>query len=172
MRWTYWAGWVNVVTGVALGVMFVALGMAPVGGITLAALVGSGAFMIWLASGWDKPLEDASELHRYGRPANAQVLAVDQEQVNPDGGRTARVKLHVAPVNESDFHTTRTLLLPGGRVPAVGETVTVKFDPQHRKNVVLLEENVQVESPTAAAMRQFSGMASGWSGATRPPGTG
>lgn len=166
MRWTYYAGWVNVVTGVALGVLFVALGLAPVGGITLVALVGSGAFMIWLAAGWDKPLEDASQLHQYGRPANARVLAVDQEQTNPDGGRTARVKLHVSPVNESDYTTTRTLLLPGGGAPAVGETVTVKFDPQHRKNVVLLEESFVVESPTAAAMRQMQGMAS-WSQGSR-----
>jgi hypothetical protein len=168
MRWTYYAGWVNVVLGIAGAVMFVALGMAPVGGIFLLALVGSGAFMIWLAAGWDKPLEDASQLHTYGRPANARVLAVGAEQVNPDGGRTAELKLQVAPVNESDFTTTRTLLLPGGRVPAVGDTVTVKFDPQHRKNVVLLEGNVQVQSPTAAAMSQMQGFATQF-GAPKPP---
>ena len=169
MRWTYYAGWVNVIVGIAGAVMFVALGMAPVGGIFLAGLVGSGAFMIWLASGWDKPLERAEELHKYGRPANARVLAVDQEQATPDGGRTARVQLHVSPVNESDYKTTRTLLLPGGRAPAVGETVTVKFDPQNRKNVILLEESFVVESSTAAAMRQMGGFASSF-GATRPPG--
>jgi hypothetical protein len=45
----------------------------------------------------------------------------------------------------------------------------VKFDPQNRKNVVLLEQNVQVESPTAAAMRSMRGLTSA---ATRPPGTG
>lgn len=44
------------------------------------------------------------------------------------------------------------------------------FDPQSRKNVVLLEESLAVESPTAVAMRQMSGMAS-WSAGTRPPGT-
>ena len=163
MRWTYYAGWVNVILGVVLGIGFVPLGLAPVGGILLVTLVGSGAFMIWLASGWDKPLEDAMELHKYGRPANARVLAVDEERLNADGGRTARVQLHVSPVNESDYSTTRTLLLPGGRVPAVGETVTVKFDPQNRKNVVLLEESFVVESPTAAAMRQVSGMRT-WTG--------
>ena len=171
MRWTYYAGWVNVILGVVLGIGGIVAGgvLAMTGGILLVTLVGSGAFMIWLASGWDKPLEDAGELHKYGRPANARVLAVDQEQTNPDGGRTARVKLHVSPVNESDYTTTRTLLLPGGSAPAVGETVTVKFDPQHRKNVVLLEQNIQVESPTAAAMRQVSGVASSM-GMTRPPG--
>jgi hypothetical protein len=168
MRWTYYAGWVNVVLGLLGAAMFLALGMAPVGVIFLIALVGSGVFMIWLAAGWDKPLEDASELHKYGRPANAQVLAVGAEQVNPDGGRTAELKLQVAPVNESDFTTTRTLLLPGGRAPAVGETVTVKFDPQHRKNVVLMDQNVQVESPTAATMRQMQGFATQF-GAPKPP---
>ena len=169
MRWTYWAGWANIVLGVVLGIGGFAGGMPALGVILLVSLVGSGAFMVWLAAGWDKPLEDAGELHKYGRPANASVLAVDQEQLKPDGGRTARVKLHVAPVNESDYRTTRTLLLPGGRVPAVGETVTVKFDPQDRKNVVLLEENFQVESSTAQAMRQLSGMTSAMQ---RPPGTG
>lgn len=172
MRWTYYAGWANVVIGLILGVGFVVAGgaLAGVGAILLVSLVGSGAFMIWLAAGWDRPLEDATEILEYGRPANARVLAVDQEQAAPGGGRTARVKLQVAPVNESDFVTTRTLLLPGGRAPAVDETVTVKFDPQHRKNVVLLEQNVQVESPTAAALRQFSGFASSM-GATPPLGT-
>jgi hypothetical protein len=171
MRWTYYAGWANAVVGVAGAAAFVALGMAPVGVVFLVALVGSGVFMIWLAAGWDKPLERAEELYEYGRPANARVLAVDQELAGADGGRTARVALHVSPVNESDYKTTRTLLLPGGRAPAVGETVTVKFDPQNRKNVVLLEESFVVESPTAAAMRRMSGLTSSI-GATRPPGAG
>ena len=164
MRWTYYAGWVNVVLGVVLGIGFVPLGLAAVGAILLVTLVGSGAFMIWLASGWDRPLEDATQLYEYGRPANARVLSVSEERLNPDGGRVAKVQLHVAPVNESHFKTTRTLLLPGGRVPAVGEAVTVKFDPQHRRNVVLLEENMYVESPTAAAMRQMTGAMRSWSG--------
>ena len=170
MRFTYWAGWVNIVVGIVVGGGMIVSGgvLVGVGVILLVSLVASGAFMIWLSAGWDKPLEDATELHKYGRPANANVLAVDNQQLNADGGRTARVKLHVAPVNESDYRTTRTLLLPGGRVPAVGETVTVKFDPQNRKNVVLLEEAFQVESSTAAAMRSLSGM----SAATRPPGAG
>jgi hypothetical protein len=70
-------------------------------------------------------------------------------------------------VNESDFRTTKVLALPGGNVPQAGETVTVKFDPQNRKNVVLLAENIQVESQTAAMMRSFGGFTSS---ATRPPG--
>jgi hypothetical protein len=168
MRWTYWAGWVNVVTGIVLGIGFIPLGLAPVGAILLVSLVGSGVFMIWLASGWDKPLEDMSQIHTYGRPANARVVSVGESQLTGDGGRTARLKLNVTPVNESDFMTTRTLLLPGGRVPAVGDVVTVKFDPQSRKNVVLLEENFQVESSTAQAMRMLGGM----SAATRGPGAG
>ena len=157
MRWTRYAGWLNVVVGIGLAVVFAGLGMAIVGVVTGAALVASGAFMVWLAAGWDKPLEDTSELHRYGRPANAKVLAVDEQALDAAGGRTARVKLHVAPVNESDFITTRTLALPGGRVPAVGEAVTVKFDPQNRKNVVLLEEAFVVEDHLTAANRMFGG---------------
>ena len=41
---------------------------------------------------------------------------------------------------------------------AVGEQVTVKFDPQSRKNVVLLEENFQVEDSLTAAQRQMNAM--------------
>jgi hypothetical protein len=120
-----------------------------------ASLAGSGAFMVWLGRGWDKPLEDATELYRYGRPANAEVLKVEDEQLRPDATRLAKLTLHVAPLNESAFKTTRLLALPGGRVPAVGEQVTVKFDPQSRKNVVLLEDNVLVEDHIAVARRQM-----------------
>ena len=159
MRWTRYAGWLNVVLGVALGVGFVAIGMAPLGAILLVSLVGSGAFMVWLGAGWDKPIEDVAELHRYGRPANARVREVGDVDLRPDGRRFARVKLHVAPVNESDFETTRVLELPGGRVPAVGEAVTVKFDPQKRSNVVLLEEAYLVEDHATQARKMFEGMA-------------
>ena len=155
MRWTRYAGWINVLLGAALCVLFVGLGMAPLGVVLLVALAGSGAFMVWLGAGWDEPLADTAELHRYGRPANARVVSVGEAQLTGDGGRTARLKLNVAPVNESDYMVTRTLLLPGGRVPAVGEVVTVKFDPQKRRNLVLLEESFQVESSTAAAMRML-----------------
>ena len=155
MRWTRWAGWLNVALGVVLGIVFAGLGMAPIGAFTALGLIGSGAFMIWLAAGWDKPLEDVSELHKYGRPANARVLAVEDVQLDATGGHRARLKLQVAPVNESDFKTTKVLELPGGRVPEVGETVTVKFDPQSRKNVVLLEKAYAVEDQATAARRMF-----------------
>jgi len=36
------------------------------------------------------------------------------------------------------------LVLPGGRQPQPGETVTVRFDPNARRKLVLLEENVEV----------------------------
>jgi hypothetical protein len=38
----------------------------------------------------------------------------------------------------------------------VGEQVTVKFDPQSRKNVVLLEDNAEVVDHITAAMRNFA----------------
>jgi hypothetical protein len=169
MRWTRYAGWLNVVLGVALGAGMAAAGLAAVGGILLVTLVGSGLFMVWLAAGWDKPLEDASELHRYGRPANARVLAVEDAQLDGQGGRTARMKLHVAPVNESDYRITRRLSLPGGRVPAVGETVTVKFDPQSRRSLVVLAESFLVEDHATKARRMFE---VGGFAPTAPPGPG
>jgi hypothetical protein len=42
-------------------------------------------------------------------------------------------------------------------VLAVGETVTVKFDPRRRKNVILLEQAFMVEDRLTATNRMFSG---------------
>jgi len=158
MRMTVYAGWINLVLGVVIGVGAGVAGHVAFGALMLVALGGSGAFMIWLGQGWDKPLEDSQELYRYGRPANATVLSVADEQLQPDGVRLAKLKLHVTPVNESAFKTTRTLALPRGRTPVVGQEVTVKFDPQSRRNVVLLEESFQVEDHVTAAARQMNAM--------------
>jgi hypothetical protein len=62
----------------------------------------------------------------------------------------------VSPVNESSFRTTRVLALPKARIPAIGERMTVKFDPQSRKSVVLLEEEFEVVDNITAAMRNFA----------------
>ena len=53
--------------------------------------------MIWLGKGWDKPLEDSSELYKYGRPANAEVLAVEGSSLGADGTRTAKLTLASRP---------------------------------------------------------------------------
>jgi hypothetical protein len=153
---TVYSGWLMVVLGVVIGGGAAVAGHAAFGALMLVALAGSGAFMVWLSNGWDKPLEDSSELYRYGRPANAIVEKVEGETLRPDGVRLAKLTLRVAPVNESKFRTTRTLALPKARIPAVGEQVTVKFDPQSRKNVVLLEDNAEVVDHITAAMRNFA----------------
>jgi hypothetical protein len=156
MRMTVYSGWLMVVLGVVIGGGAVAAGQAGFGAIMLVSLSASGAFMVWLANGWDKPLEDAAELYKYGRPANAVVEKIADETLRPDGVRTAKVTLYVSPVNESSFRTTRVLALPKARVPAVGERMTVKFDPQSRKNVVLLEEEFEVVDHITATMRNFA----------------
>ena len=156
MRMTVYAGWLMVILGVVIGGGAVIAGQAAFGAIMLASLAGSGGFMVWLAGGWDKPLEDSSELYKYGRPANAVVEKITDETLRPDGVRTAKVTLHVSPVNESAYRTTRVLALPKARVPSVGERMTVKFDPQSRKNVVLLEEEFEVVDNITAAMRNFA----------------
>jgi hypothetical protein len=46
----------------------------------------------------------------------------------------------VTPRNESVYRTRQTVVLPGGRIPAEGEPVTIKFDPHRRREFVLLEE--------------------------------
>jgi hypothetical protein len=156
MRMTVYSGWLMVVLGAVIGGGAVVAGQAGFGAIMLVSLAGSGAFMVWLANGWDKPLEDASELYKYGRPANAVVEEIADEALRPDGVRTAKLTLHVSPVNESQYRTTRVLALPKARVPAVGERMTLKFDPQSRKNVVLLEEEFEVVDHITASMRNFA----------------
>ena len=145
-------GILMIVLGVASLIGSVAAGMPMLGVIMLVTLAGSGVFMAWLGWGWDKPLEDAGDLYKYGRPANATVTSVEAESLAPDGTRTAKVGVHVTPRNESDYKTTRTVAVPGGRTPTVGEKVTIKFDPQSRKNFVLLEESYEVKSQVAASM--------------------
>jgi hypothetical protein len=157
MRWTRYAGYANIVVGIVVGAGMVGAGLGIIGVLTGVSIFMSGVFMVWLASGWDKPIEDLSTLNKYGRPANAVVLGVEEEALDGAGGRSAKLKLNVAPVNESDFIVTRTLPLPGGRVPSVGETVTVKFDPQKRKNLILLDENYMVEDPMTATRRMIGG---------------
>src|SRR3954454_17819519 len=156
MRMTVYSGWLMVVLGVVIGGGAVAVGQPGFGTIMLVSLSASGGFMVWLANGWDKPLEDASELYKYGRPANAVVEKISEETLRPDGVRTAKVSLRVSPVNESSYKTTRVLALPKALVPAIGERMTVKFDPQSRKNVVLLEEDFEVVDNITAAMRNFA----------------
>ena len=161
MRITYYVGWLEIALGVILGIGFAAIGMVFLGAILFASMVGAGAFMVWLAKGWDKPLENADELYRYGRPANATVLEVEEPSLAADGTRTATLKLHVKPVNESSFKTRRKVAIPGGNVPMVGQEVTVKFDPQSRKNVVLLEQSFTVEDHATQARKNLQALAGG-----------
>ena len=158
MRMMVYSGWMMVVVGAVIGIGAAVAGYGGFGAIMLLSLSGSGAFMVWLGRGWDDPLDTADELYKYGRPANAVVENVTGEELRPDGVRVAKLKLHVTPRNEADYKTTRLLALPKGRVPVVGERVTVKFDPQARKNLVLLEENYEVEDSLEESRRQMRAM--------------
>jgi len=145
MRTLIWAGWLMIVAGAAMLAGSIAAGALAFGLLMLASLAGPGVLMIWLASGWDTPLA-STELHRFGRPANATVLKVEDAKLDGRGMRSARLSLHVTPRNESAYKTRRRVVLPGGRIPREGETVTIKFDPNKRREFVLLDENYQVES--------------------------
>ena len=140
MRSLIWVGWLMAALGAATLAGSVAAGQALFGVLMLTGLAGSGGFMILLASGWDKPLADSAELHRYGRPAAATVRKVENAKLDPGGTRSATLSLRVTPRNESPFRTRRRVVLPGGRVPAEGERVTIKFDPHKRREFVLLEQ--------------------------------
>jgi hypothetical protein len=164
MRVMVYMGWLMIVTGLAM-VAGGIVGAGSAGGAGLLLGLGGGgigcaaggALMIWLGRGWDSPLDSAAELYKYGRPANAEVLSVTDAKLAADGTRTAKVSLHVSPVNESDYKSTRTLALPGGRVPSVGEMVTVKFDPNSRKELVLLERSFEVKDHINASADAFFG---------------
>lgn len=139
MRALIWSGWLMAALGAAALAASVAAGSVWFGLLMLACLAGPGLLMIWLASGWDRPLA-SNELHRFGRPASATVRKVEDATLDAGGTRTARVSLDVTPRNEGAYRTRRTVVLPGGRIPAEGETVTIKFDPHKRREFVLLEE--------------------------------
>lgn len=166
MRYMVYSGYLMILIGGAMVVGGVIGGLAGgpgaagllvgVGGGGLGCAAG-GAFMVWLGRGWDSPLDSAADLYKYGRPANAEVLAVDGAKLDAAGTRTAKLSLRVAPVNESAFKTTRTVAIPGGRVPNVGETVTVKFDPNSRKELVLLEESYEVKDHVNQAADAYFG---------------
>jgi sporulation protein YlmC with PRC-barrel domain len=144
MRITVYVGWLLAALGLAFLVGASTQDQIVYGLIMLASLTGPGLFMVWLGHGWDKPLENSDELYRYGRPANATIRKVQDVTLDADGTRTAKLSVRVTPRNESAYKTTQRVALPGGRVPAVGETVTIKFDPNSRRQFVLLEENYQV----------------------------
>jgi hypothetical protein len=137
-------GWGMVGLGAALLAGSLAGGQPLTGAILFAALAGSGVLMAWIGKGWDKPLESTDELLRYGRPANATVEKVEEVRLETNGTRTAKLKLHVRPRNESSYRASLRLVLPGGRQPQPGETVTVRFDPNARRRLVLLEQNFEV----------------------------
>lgn len=166
MRFMVYSGYLLIVVGVlmAVGGVIGAMAGGPaaaglllgVGGGGLGVFAG-GAFMVWLGRGWDTPLDSAADLYKYGRPANAEVLSVDGAQLDAAGTRTAKLSLRVSPVNESQFKTTRMVAIPGGRVPNVGETVTVKFDPNSRKDFVLLEQSFEVKDHVNQAADTYFG---------------
>jgi hypothetical protein len=144
MRALIWAGWFMVALGAAMLAGSIAAGSLSFGLLMAGSLAGPGVLMIWLASGWDKPLL-STDLHRFGRPANATVRKVEDADLDSGGTRTAKLSLHVTPRNESSYKVQRRVALPGGRIPVEGQTVTIKFDPHKRRQFVLLEENYEVD---------------------------
>ena len=159
MRITVYVGWLLAALGVAFLVGAGTQDQVFFGLIMVASLTGPGLFMVWLGHGWDKPLESSDELYRYGRPANATVRKVADVTLAADGTRTAKLSVRVTPRNESAYRTTQRVALPGGRVPGVGETVTVKFDPNSRRQFVLLEESYEVTDHVQQALGMINRMA-------------
>jgi hypothetical protein len=159
MRITVYMGWLLAALGVASLVGAGTQDQVFFGLIMLASLTGPGLFMVWMGHGWDKPLETSDELYRYGRPANATVRKVEDVTLAADGTRTAKLSVRVTPRNESPYRTTQRVALPSGRVPGVGETVTVKFDPNSRRQFVLLEESYEVTDHVQQALGMINRMA-------------
>jgi hypothetical protein len=159
MRIIVYAGWLMSALGVAFLAGAGTQGQLLFGLLMLGCLTGPGLFMVWLGHGWDKPLESSGELYRYGRPANATVRKVEDVTLAADGTRTAKLSLRVTPRNEGNYRTTQRVALPGGRVPSVGDTVTIKFDPNSRRQFVLLEESYEVTDHVQQALGMMNRMA-------------
>jgi hypothetical protein len=70
--------------------------------------------------------------------------AMGPTQQGADGVATVKLRLHIAPLNESDIKTTQTVAIQQGRMLAAGDLVTVKFDPNDRKSFVLLDDTYAV----------------------------
>ncbi len=147
-------GWAMIVLGVLMAVGGVAGAVAVpeagagllIGGVVGGlSCVGGGWLMIWLGAGWDEPAKTADDIYKYGRPANAQVLEAGPVQHGADGVAAAKLRLHIAPLNEDDYKATQTVAIPPGRILAAGDLVTVKFDVHDRKSFVLLDENYPVK---------------------------
>jgi sporulation protein YlmC with PRC-barrel domain len=137
MRFSFHLGWVMAVAGVSLLAGAASRGELGFGLLMLMSLTGTGLLLVWLCRDWGRPLEGAEELIRHGRPANATVKRVDDVSLERDGSRTARLTVHVTPPNETSYRTTQRVTLPHGRVPAVGEAVAIRFDPNRRRQFAL-----------------------------------
>lgn len=162
MRVLVYVGWLMIGVGAAIGVGSAAADVAggvAFGALMFAVLGGTGLFLIWMGRGWDEPLESADDLYRYGRPANATVRKVEDAQLDARGARTAKLTVHVTPRNERAYKATQRVALPGGRIPQVGETVTVKFDPNSRRQFVLLADTYEVRDPVQQAGDTLAGFA-------------
>jgi sporulation protein YlmC with PRC-barrel domain len=159
MRITVYVGWLLAALGLAFLVGASTQDQVVYGLIMLASLTGPGLFMVWLGHGWDKPLDSSDELYRYGRPANATIRKVEDVTLGADGTRTAKLSVRVTPRNEGAYKATQRVALPAGRVPAVGETVTVKFDPNSRRQFVLLEDSYEVVDHVQQAVGMINRLA-------------
>jgi hypothetical protein len=168
MKVTFYSGWLMIGVGVALLAGGIAAGSPLFGVLMLAALGGSGLLMVWLGKGWDKPLDSAADLYKYGRPANAVVKKVEDATLDASGIRTAKLTVRVSPVNESSYNATQRVALPGGRVPDVGDPLTVKFDPHSRRSFVVLDESYQVKDSITQSREQLAA-ASQMLGDVQPP---
>ena len=137
MRFSFHLGWVMAVAGVCLLAGAASRAELGFGLLMLTSLTGTGLLLVWLCRDWGRPLDGAQELIRHGRPANATVKRVDDVSLESDGSRTARLTVHVTPLNETSYRTTQRVTLPHGRVPAVGEAVAIRFDPNRRRQFAL-----------------------------------
>ena len=159
MSWVRATGWLLVALGLASLAGSVAAGEPALGLLLFATTSPTGFFLAWLAAGWDRPMEDDQQVHRWGRPADAVVRSASEPRMEADGSWSAKVAFEVSPRNERRYRTTRRVTLPGGRVPDEGEAVTVKFDPNRRRDVVLLAERVEVVDQVEQARRVLTGLA-------------
>ena len=131
-------------------VLFAAIGLAAIAvGAASGSLAGPllfgllfvavGGLFGWVAR-WPvyarAPLPE-EQLQRLGRPALATVLEVGDGQAGPgEPAAHRRVILEVTPVNEGAFRASARIA-PSRPAPRVGDRVRVRFDPNHRRRLIV-----------------------------------
>jgi len=108
--------------------------------LLLMALIG--APPVWFSFSNGRPSGAQKRLMQSGQEATAQILQVEDTGLslgNPDLGYVVRLTLWVSPADGKPFQAQIETSISRVAVPQTGQNVRVKFDPQHREKVAIID---------------------------------